>query len=186
MGNFRQLRASPYAHHGIIALKTFSEVKPSLAFVNEAVLYYHCMGKKLTPKQNAFCDYHIALGEENGAEAARRAKYAHSNAAATASKLLKLPHIQDALKRKRTALEEVSTISMDYLTGKLREIVEGLDKKAKTSDRISSLTLLARLHSLLREKGDGKQIVNLIQIGLDDKPVVKLPEEVTIELKPKQ
>lgn len=63
------------------------------------------MSDKLNQMQISFCQAYVENGC-NGTQAAIKAGYAKDSAHVTASKFLKMPKIQDELKRLRTELEQ--------------------------------------------------------------------------------
>lgn len=92
----------------------------------------------LTDQQEAFCQ-HYAL-TKNGAEAARRAGYAHSVAKNTASKLLKLPKVQDRV----AELSDTMIVTIDVV--KELEGMYNIEKaKNNTTNALKVLDVLARI-----------------------------------------
>ena len=106
----------------------------------------------LTPKQKAFADYYIELG--NATEAARRAKYKGNDVtlAAVGSENLRKPQIAEYIanavrpeegKRIATA-EDVMQFFSDVMNGKVKDQF-GLD--ASLSDRINAGKELMKRHA---------------------------------------
>ncbi|MPW31922.1 terminase small subunit [Agarivorans sp. B2Z047] len=76
--------------------------------------------KKLTPKQEAFCqEYLIDL---NATQAAIRAGYSEKTAGRTASENLSKPDIQQKISELKLARAERTQINADYILGRLVEI----------------------------------------------------------------
>ena len=126
---------------------------------------------KLTPRQKAFADYYIELG--NATEAARRAGYNGPNLNRIASEnLTKLDIKQyiderlDKIENKRIAdAEEV----LQYLTKVMRgEEKDQLGLDAALQDRTKAAELLGKRYRLFTEKTELKADVNQTVQFVDD------------------
>lgn len=123
----------------------------------------------LTPKQKAFADYYIELG--NATEAARRAGY-KGNAvtlAAVGSENLRKPMIAEYIaktvkpeeeKRIATA-EDVMQFFSDVMNGKVKDQF-GLD--ASLSDRINAGKELMKRHSVAEATKGGEKVTVIIDV----------------------
>lgn len=79
--------------------------------------------------------------------------------------LFKDEDVQRAISYVQDLMSFRNTITQDYFVNKLKEIID--DKNAKTSDKISALTLLARVTGHIREKSEtNAQVVVLKNQGL--------------------
>ena len=110
----------------------------------------------LTPKQKAFADYYIELG--NATEAARRAKYKGNDVtlAAVGSENLRKPQIAEYIAKavrpeeeKRIAsAEDVMQFFSDVMNGKVKDQF-GLD--ASLSDRLKAGDALMKRYNAIKE-----------------------------------
>lgn len=127
--------------------------------------------KKLTPKQQRFCDEYLI--DMNGTQAAIRAGYSKKTAYAIAIENLKKPmlknYISERMAEKEAALIADQNEVMKYLTAVLRGeslsevvVVEGLGEGASQArrlkklpdekDRLKAAELLGRAHMLFTDK----------------------------------
>ena len=130
------------------------------------------MDRKLTPKQKAFADYYIELG--NATEAARRAGYKKPNVQGSQNleKLSVKSYIEERIKvldEKRIAKgEEV----LQYLTKVMRgEEKDQFGLDASLQDRTKAAELLGKRYRLFTEKVDLKADVGVTiidDIGSED------------------
>lgn len=120
--------------------------------------------RKLTPKQQAFCEHYIA--SLNASDAARKAGY--RKPAVQGYENLRKPHIQNYIEkvlkthstRRIASAEEV----LEYLTSVARgeeteqalTVVGGnavlIDREVATRDRLKAAELLGRRHTLFTDK----------------------------------
>lgn len=123
----------------------------------------------LTPKQKAFADYYIELG--NATEAARRAKYKGNNVtlAAVGSENLRKPLIAEYIaktvqsgeeKRIATA-EDVMKFFSDVMNGRIKDQF-GLD--ASLSDRINAGKELMKRHAVADATKGTEQVTVIIDV----------------------
>lgn len=123
----------------------------------------------LTPKQKAFADYYIELG--NATEAARRAKYKGNDVtlAAVGSENLRKPQIAEYIaktvrpeeeKRIATA-EDVMQFFSDVMNGKVKDQF-GLD--ASLSDRINAGKELMKRHAVADATKGGEKVTVVIDV----------------------
>lgn len=75
-------------------------------------------------QQELFCQYYLCEAEFNGAEAARKAKYAKKSARAQASQLLTTHNIQKRLFFLKQERRERIQIDQDYVLGNLQKLVD--------------------------------------------------------------
>ena len=127
--------------------------------------------KKLTPKQQRFCDEYLI--DMNGTQAAIRAGYSKKTAYAIAIENLKKPmlknYISERMAEKEAALIADQNEVMKYLTAVLRGeslseviVVEGLGEGASQArrmkklpdekDRLRAAELLGKAHMLFTDK----------------------------------
>jgi hypothetical protein len=84
------------------------------------------MADGMTEQQREFATHYVANGG-NGAEAARQAGYAEKSARSSAYKLLRLPHVQAAIKaEQRRVLSEIASLAL----GQARAMLESKDTPA--------------------------------------------------------
>lgn len=109
---------------------------------------------KLTPKQQAFCDYYLETG--NATESAKRAGYSEKTAHAIGDENLRKPEIQ-AYIQERLASKESARIAtqdevLEFLTTQMR------DDTNSQKDRIRCAELLGKRYQLFKETivHDGK------------------------------
>ena len=139
--------------------------------------------EELLPRQRAFADYYIALG--NGAEAARRAGYRPARAGRTAARNLRSPKVRAYIEGRLREIESQRIAGaaevMEHLTaamrGEIREetvVIESRDgkstsKKVSTQiaarDRLKAAELLAKRYGICGERqepgGDRELIVRV-------------------------
>lgn len=124
---------------------------------------------KLTPKQKAFADYYIELG--NATEAARRAKYKGNDVtlAAVGSENLRKPLIMEYIakavrpaeeKRIATA-EDVMQFFSDVMNGKVKDQF-GLE--ASLSDRINAGKELMKRHAVSDATKGAEKVTVVIDV----------------------
>lgn len=77
---------------------------------------------ELTPLQTRFIDEYLADPERNATKAARRAGYAFSSAAQSASNVLRLPHVKAALEERQGKLLESFGITETRILQELAKI----------------------------------------------------------------
>lgn len=95
----------------------------------------------LTPKQKAFADYYIELG--NATEAARRAGYSEKTARAMGAENLTKPNILEYIKQRTTPTEKKRIASGDEVLQFFTRVMYGEEKDAfglevSVSDKISA------------------------------------------------
>lgn len=144
--------------------------------------------KGLLPRQRAFADFYIALG--NGAEAARQAGYDPKKASATAAHNLRNPKIRAYIDERLRQIEDkrIAGVAevMEHLTaamrGEIREetvTVESKDgksisKKVSTQiaarDRLKAAELLGKRYGLYNDKPDisDKEIAIRVEYGEEE------------------
>lgn len=110
---------------------------------------------KLTPKQKAFCDYYVELG--NATEAAIRAGYSKKTARQVGSENLSKPYINQYITERMKKVEEKRIASGDevlqYLTAVMRgEVKDQFELDASLQDRTRAAELLGKRHRLWTEK----------------------------------
>ena len=110
---------------------------------------------KLTPKQQAFCDYYVELG--NATEAAIKAGYSKKTARQVGSENLSKPYINQYITERMKSLEAKRIASgeevLQYLTAVMRgEVKDQFDLEASIQDRTKAAELLGKRHRLFTEK----------------------------------
>ena len=83
---------------------------------------------KLTPKQKAFADYYIELG--NAAEAARRAGYSEKNANNIASENLAKPNISAYIQQRMAEQDAKRVATADEVLRFYTSVMRGEEKDA--------------------------------------------------------
>lgn len=134
------------------------------------------MAKKvLNPKQEAFVNAYVSGGCKNGTQAAIDAGYAAKTARVTASKLLTLANIKNAIEARRQPAKEAAIVDAAFVFSKLKETVlvnshliqkEGFEGPMFNADgspvmrqvdaqaTVSALKTLASCLQMGKEKGD--------------------------------
>lgn len=139
---------------------------------------------KLTPKQKAFADYYIELG--NATEAAIKAGYSKKTAYSIGNENLKKPEIKKYIQDRVAEKEEKMIAKQDevlkFLTSVLRgEITEEIpigkgegffqleDKTPSVKDRVKAAELLGKRYAMWTDKQqvEGSQQVIIVE-DLDD------------------
>ncbi|WAH39200.1 terminase small subunit [Alicyclobacillus dauci] len=121
---------------------------------------------KLTPKQQAFCDYYIETG--NATEAARKAGYKGKNLNRVASENLSKLDIQNYITERMAQKESARVASQDevleFLTGVMRgeeteqvpiimhDYFEMANKDPSLRDRVKAAELLGKRYMLWVDK----------------------------------
>lgn len=143
--------------------------------------------RNLTPKQQAFADYYIELG--NASEAARKAGYSKTYATTHVYKLLENARIKSYIEKRMDEIKSERVADqqevMEYLTSVMRgehqeEVLRGIGEGAQTidnidvsaKDRIKAAELIGRRYAMWTDKHDVdvKGAVQFIDdIGMDDK-----------------
>lgn len=128
---------------------------------------------KFSPKVSRFIELYALT--DNPYESVVRAGYSKKSAYSRAYALLKNKDIRKAIEIKRQEIAERYNVTEAYFIEKLKAIIE--DKFTKVSDKISALTLLARITGRIKDRPvEPKQIVILKQEGLE-KAIEISPEE---------
>lgn len=110
---------------------------------------------KLTPKQKAFADYYIELG--NATEAAKRAGYSDKYTNTNANKLLQNTTIKQYISERMKQIESKRIATAEevlrYLTSVMRgEERDQFDLDASLQDRTKAAELLGKRYKLFTEK----------------------------------
>ncbi|UTQ80009.1 terminase small subunit [Bacillus phage BC-1] len=138
---------------------------------------------KLTPKQQAFCDYYIETG--NATEAAKKAGYSEKTAKAIGTENLSKPYLKEYIERKMAGKEEERVASQDEILHFLTQVMRGEtteqipvgqgegyfkleDKDTYVKDRVKAAELLGKRHMMWTEK---KEISVTVPTFVDDVPV---------------
>lgn len=115
---------------------------------------------RLTKRQQMFVDKYLETGSPY--EAAVYARYSKKSAYSRAYQLLSTPKVAKAIELGQKALRLRNNITQDYFVTNLKKIIE--NNYSKTSDKISALTLLARVTGFIKERApEAKQLVVLKQ-----------------------
>lgn len=130
------------------------------------------MDKKLTPRQQAFCDYYIELG--NATEAARKAGYKGKNINRIASENLSKLDIKQYIEERIKVLDEARIAKGEEVLQYLTKVMRGEEKDqfgldASLQDRTKAAELLGKRYRLFTEKVeiDGVQQVQIVD-DIDD------------------
>jgi phage terminase small subunit len=124
--------------------------------------------EKLNKKQRKFVEEYVL--SQSPYKAAVNAGYSPKRAYTTAARLFQKPEIKKAIDALQYEVRMRHNIDRDYFIVHLKKIVE--DKFNKTSDKISALTLLARITGHIKERPpEAKQLVILKQEGLPEKAI---------------
>lgn len=112
---------------------------------------------KLSPKQQAFCDYYIEIG--NATEAAKKAGYKGSNlnriASENLSKLVIKQYIEKRLKELESKRVATATEVLEFITSVMRgEVKDQFDLDASLQDRLKASEMLAKRFRLFDKDVD--------------------------------
>ncbi|AWC33273.1 MULTISPECIES: terminase small subunit [Bacillus cereus group] len=138
---------------------------------------------KLTPKQQAFCDYYIETG--NATEAARKAGYKGGNLNRIASENLSKLVIQQYIEERMAEKDEERVASQDEILEFLTKVMRGemteqvpvgqgegyfelQDKDTYVKDRVKAAELLGKRHMMWTEK---KEVEVTVPTFVDDVPL---------------
>lgn len=102
---------------------------------------------KLTPKQQAFCDYYIASG--NATEAAIKAGYSENTARSIGSENLTKPDIQSYIQAQSQQRHNERIASAEEILEYLSEVVRNPDEA--TRERTKAAELLGKRYALFEE-----------------------------------
>jgi hypothetical protein len=106
---------------------------------------------KLTPKQGRFIAEYLIDG--NGTQAAIRAGYDAKNARQTAYENLTKPYIKAAISKARTAREQRTMVTADWVVERLQAEAQLTGDGASHAARVSALKILALHTGMLDGKG---------------------------------
>lgn len=122
---------------------------------------------KLTPKQKAFADYYIELG--NAAEAARRAGYKKESANSMGAENLSKPYIAEYIMQRQKEIEDNRIASAAEILRYLTSVMRGEEKdqfglEASLTERTRAAVELAKRKIDVGQKAEsgGVVIVNNI------------------------
>ncbi|AWC45806.1 terminase small subunit [Bacillus cytotoxicus] len=138
---------------------------------------------KLTPKQQAFCDYYIETG--NATEAARKAGYKGGNLNRIASENLSKLVIQQYIEERMAEKDEERVASQDEILEFLTKVMRGemteqvpvgqgegyfelQDKDTYVKDRVKAAELLGKRYMMWTEK---KEVEVTVPTFVDDVPL---------------
>lgn len=113
------------------------------------------MGKRISEKQKAFCDYYIETG--NATEAARKAGYSNKYTNTNANKLLQNTTVKAYLDERLKQIEDKRIAKpvevLQYLTKVMRgEEKDQFDLDAPLNERTKAAELLGKRYRLFTEK----------------------------------
>ena len=130
------------------------------------------MDKKLTPKQKAFCDYYIELG--NATEAAIKAGYNKKTARQIGSMNLTKVDIKQYIEERLKSIEDARIAKGEEVLQYLTRVMRGEEKDqfgldASLQDRTKCAELLGKRYRLFTEKIEleGVQQVQIVD-DIDD------------------
>ena len=125
------------------------------------------MDRKLTPKQRAFCDYYIELG--NATEAAIKAGYNKKTARQIGSMNLTKVDIKQYIEERIKALDDARIAKGEEVPQYLTKVMRGEEKDqfgldASLQDRTKAAELLGKRYRLFTEKVEveGVQQVQIV------------------------
>ncbi|MEN3133293.1 MULTISPECIES: terminase small subunit [Bacillus cereus group] len=138
---------------------------------------------RLTPKQQAFCDYYIETG--NATEAAKKAGYSEKTAKDMGSENLAKPHLKSYIEKRMAEKDEERVASQDEILHFLTNVMRGetteqipvgqgegyfelQDKDTYVKDRVKAAELLGKRHMMWTEK---KEVSVTVPTFVDDVPV---------------
>lgn len=111
--------------------------------------------KKLTPKQKAFADYYIELG--NATEAAIRAGYSEKTAKVTGYENLTKPYLKAYIDKRLKELESKRIANAEEVLQYLTKVMRGEEKDqfgldASLQDRTKAAELLGKRYAIFNSK----------------------------------
>ncbi len=111
--------------------------------------------KKLTPKQQKFCDYYIELG--NGTEAAIKAGYSKKTAKVVACENLTKPYLKEYIDTRLKEMQNKSIANQEEILEFLTKMMRGNEKDAfgldtANSDKLRAAELLGKRYRLFTDK----------------------------------
>ncbi|MDQ0150577.1 terminase small subunit [Eubacterium multiforme] len=126
------------------------------------------MDRKLTPKQKAFADYYIELG--NATEAARRAGYSNKTAAVIGTENLIKPNIKQYIDKRLKKIEDERIAKGEEVLQYLTKVMRGEEKDqfgldASLQDRTKAAELLGKRYRLFVDKIEANVDANIIFEG---------------------
>ena len=129
------------------------------------------MDRKLTPKQKAFADYYIELG--NATEAARRAGYSNKTAAVIGTENLIKPNIKQYIDERLKKIEDKRIAKGEEVLQYLTKVMRGEEKDqfgldASLQDRTKAAELLGKRYRLFVDKVEANVDTNIVFTGEDE------------------
>lgn len=129
------------------------------------------MDKKLTPKQKAFCDYYIELG--NATEAAIKAGYNKKTARQIGSMNLTKVDIKQYIEERLKSIEDARIAKGEEVLQYLTKVMRGEEKDqfgldASLQDRTKAAELLGKRYRLFVDKVEADINQTVIFTGEDD------------------
>lgn len=122
------------------------------------------MMDKLTPKQQAFCEYYIETG--NATEAAMRAGYSKKTAGAIGDENLKKPYIREYIDKK---LAEMS----DKRVATAQEVMETLTRVLRREEKETVVVTIKTRKTGLDENG------HRVTISTEEPKIVEIPPKLS-------
>lgn len=105
---------------------------------------------ELKPRQKRFCELYVT--EPNGAKAAKDAGYSKTGASVTATRLLKLPHVQVYIDALRQEAASRMQISIDSIIKNLRDAYDKAMEDGKYSDAVRAMELIGKHLGMFTER----------------------------------
>jgi len=122
--------------------------------------------KKLTPKQERFCQEYLV--DLNATAAAIRSGYSRKVAKGQASENLTKPNIQDHLRELLRPHEERLHEDVKNCLEKLQTWVDRSDDKNPTASQLKAVELLLKYHGMLIDRSERQETQTInIQINVD-------------------
>ena len=132
----------------------------------------------LNRKQSRFVEEYLLDPRHNGKNAAIKAGYSCKRAAQQAVNLLALEPIKKRIAEEEKQVSLRNKITQEYFIIKLKGIVE--ETTSKNSDKVSALTLLARVTGHIKENTpENKTMVVVNTVGsteVEAKPIIETPK----------
>lgn len=122
---------------------------------------------KLTPKQKAFCDYYIELGD--AAKAARKAGYSERTARITGAKNLTKANISAYIAERLNPKEKARVASADevieFYSAVMRgEVKDQFGLDASLADRLKAGIELMKRHAVTDAQKNGDSVTVVIDV----------------------
>lgn len=137
----------------------------------------------MTPKQKAFCDYYIKLG--NGAESAKRAGYKAKNLSQIASENLTKPYIKQYIDDRIEKKDKKRIASQDEVLEYYTRLMRGEEKESQVVVTPTGDVIENNVKPTLKERTKGADALAK-RYGMDKMVEREVEESVKIVIVPRK